>query len=104
VEVELTMLVVIDTDCIGSCKSNYHMITTTMAPVVGFDSHFLQKFCCFRICCVVLPSILSRPCWILCYIFRDLDVSRFLPLIFVFIQHLNHYVVDLLEFCHRCLS
>ena len=26
---ELTTLVVIGTDCIGSCKSNYHMITTT---------------------------------------------------------------------------
>ena len=25
-------LVVIHTDCIGSCKSNYHMITTTAAP------------------------------------------------------------------------
>jgi hypothetical protein len=30
---ELTYLVVIGTDCTGSCKSNYHMITTTM--VVG---------------------------------------------------------------------
>ena len=29
---ELTMLVVIGTDCIGSCKSNYHMITTMKAP------------------------------------------------------------------------
>ena len=29
---ELTMLVVIGTDCIGSCKSNYHTITVTMAP------------------------------------------------------------------------
>jgi hypothetical protein len=38
-----------------------------------------------------------------CYIFRDFDVSWFLPLIFVFIQHLNHYFVDLLQFCHRCL-
>jgi len=28
----LTTLVVIDTDCIGSCKSNYHTITTTTAP------------------------------------------------------------------------
>ena len=28
---ELTMLVVIGTDCIGSCKSNYHTITSTMA-------------------------------------------------------------------------
>jgi hypothetical protein len=31
-EFELTTLVVIGTDCIGSCKSNYHTITTTMAP------------------------------------------------------------------------
>ena len=29
---ELTMLMVIGTDCIGSCKSNYHMIAATMAP------------------------------------------------------------------------
>ena len=31
---ELTTLMVIDTDCIDSCKSNYHMITTTMVPSV----------------------------------------------------------------------
>ena len=30
---KLTTLVVIGTDCIGSCKSNYHTITTTTAPV-----------------------------------------------------------------------
>jgi hypothetical protein len=29
---ELTTLVVIGTDCTGSCKSNYHRITTTAAP------------------------------------------------------------------------
>ena len=29
---ELTTLVVIGTDCICNCKSNYHTITTTMAP------------------------------------------------------------------------
>jgi hypothetical protein len=29
---ELTTSVVIDTDCIGSCKSNYHAITVTTAP------------------------------------------------------------------------
>jgi hypothetical protein len=29
---ELTTSVVIDTDCIGSCKSNYHTITVTTAP------------------------------------------------------------------------
>jgi hypothetical protein len=30
---ELTASVVIYTDCIGSCKSNYHTITTTTAPL-----------------------------------------------------------------------
>jgi hypothetical protein len=30
---KLTTSVVICTDCIGSCNSNYHMITTTTAPV-----------------------------------------------------------------------
>jgi hypothetical protein len=29
---ELSTLVVIGTNCIGSCKSNYHTIITTMAP------------------------------------------------------------------------
>jgi hypothetical protein len=31
---ELTTLVLIGTDCTGSCLSNYHMIMTTMAPCV----------------------------------------------------------------------
>jgi hypothetical protein len=33
---ELTMLVVIGTDCIGSCKSNYHTITNTTAPPIFY--------------------------------------------------------------------
>ena len=33
--VHLTTLVVIVTDCTGSFKSNYHTITTTMAPGGG---------------------------------------------------------------------
>ena len=36
-EFELTTLVVIDTDCIGSCKSNYHTITTTTSTTLIFD-------------------------------------------------------------------
>ena len=32
VRFELTTLVVIGTVCIGSCKSNFHTMTTTMAP------------------------------------------------------------------------
>jgi len=31
---ELTTLVVIGTDCIGSCNSNYHAIATTMATLL----------------------------------------------------------------------
>ena len=31
---EFTTSVVIGTDCTGSCKSNYHTITTTMAPAI----------------------------------------------------------------------
>jgi hypothetical protein len=31
---ELITLVLIGTDYIGSCKSNYHMIMTTMAPKI----------------------------------------------------------------------
>ena len=31
-EIQVQTLVVIDTDCTGSCKSNYHTIMTTTAP------------------------------------------------------------------------
>jgi len=36
---ELPTLILIGTDCIGSCKSNYHTITTMTAPV-WFDFDF----------------------------------------------------------------
>jgi hypothetical protein len=38
-------VVVIDTDCIGSYKSNYHKITATMAPLkyyVNFSIYFMK--------------------------------------------------------------
>ena len=35
---ELTMLVMIDTDCIGSCKYNYHTVTITTA-----SKYFLKE-------------------------------------------------------------
>ena len=38
---ELTTSVVIGTDCRGSCKSNYHMITTTTAPFLQ-----IKEWCC----------------------------------------------------------
>jgi hypothetical protein len=58
---ELTTSVVICTDCIGSCKSNYHTIMATTAPyvctynVISFLSkffffHFLKKSICNSTC------------------------------------------------------
>ena len=41
---ELTTLVVIGTDCIGSCKSNYHTITTTTAPKMVYKKQELLTF------------------------------------------------------------
>jgi hypothetical protein len=37
---ELTKLVVIDTGCTGSCKSNYHTITNTMDAKSKQDSQY----------------------------------------------------------------
>jgi hypothetical protein len=34
---ELATLIVIGTDCIGSCKSNYHAITATTAPGLKWE-------------------------------------------------------------------
>ena len=34
---KLTTTVVIGTDCLGSCKSNYHTITAMTAPQIGFN-------------------------------------------------------------------
>jgi hypothetical protein len=39
---ELTTLVVIGTDCIGSCKSNYHKITKMTAPFSILDTFCLK--------------------------------------------------------------
>ena len=35
------LLVVIGTDCISSCKSNYHTITTTTAPYLALEIQVL---------------------------------------------------------------
>jgi hypothetical protein len=41
---ELTTSVVIGTDCIGSCKSNYHTITVTTAPYINMQQFSVRKF------------------------------------------------------------
>ena len=40
---ELTTLVVVSTDCIGSCKSKYHTITTSTTPIVKWDTKMYIK-------------------------------------------------------------
>jgi hypothetical protein len=49
---ELTTLVVIGTDCMGSCKSNYHtyMIMTTTAT---FSKNVVAKDYCYWLCDVL---------------------------------------------------
>jgi len=50
---ELVILVVVGTVCIGSCKSNYHMITTTTDPWPNDCINF-QKGSIFHGLCVVI--------------------------------------------------
>jgi len=50
-EFVLTTLAVIGTDCIGSCKSNYHTITTIMGPTdYEVDFNCLWLFFSFSEC------------------------------------------------------
>jgi hypothetical protein len=41
--IKLVISVVIGTDCIGSCKSNYHMNPTTTAPISHGDAFYNIK-------------------------------------------------------------
>jgi hypothetical protein len=76
-------------------SSPYHYLPLSCHFISAFNNGFHLRY--FWIC---TPTSLSRRIAFFVFIFRDLDVSWFLPLIFVFIQHLNHYFVDLLQFCH----
>ena len=77
---------------------------------IFFIQHFQQATTQNSVQWLSLPRDFLRTWWLIVRfwcIFRELsiysDVSWFHPLIFVFIHHLNHYFVDLLQFCHRCL-
>jgi hypothetical protein len=50
---ELKTIVVIGTDCTGSCKSNYHMIKTMAAPHTNFE----WIGCCYT--CIYIQSNLA---------------------------------------------
>jgi hypothetical protein len=43
-DIKFTILVVIGTDCIGSCKCNYHTITTT--TVIWYTKYILHCLTC----------------------------------------------------------
>ena len=50
-EFELTTLVVIGTDYTDSCKSNYHTITTTMAPIA------IEWTSCWYLICIYVTFV-----------------------------------------------
>ena len=54
---QLTTLVVICTDCISSCKSTYHTITTTTAPILN-----INKTCFWSFLIIPNATWLNFPC------------------------------------------
>ena len=91
---ELTTSVVIGTDCIGSCKSKYHTITATTAP--------LLYICCVYLCpfalvgyCVVCSSLIYRFFFTLWY-FKILLITALCRL---FICH----ILYIISFAIACL-
>jgi hypothetical protein len=62
---ELTILVVIGTDCTGSCKSNYHTIMTMTAPSKRFTSsicfeHIFQKVHISNLCSITRQNLITK--------------------------------------------
>jgi hypothetical protein len=53
---ELTTLVVIGTDCIGSCNSNYHTITATTTPLKSNISQFSNEILLKRMASQWMPT------------------------------------------------
>ena len=76
---KLTMLVAIGTDCIGSYKSNYHMITTTTAPETSVH-HWPYKHSWLLIWPVAKISFFTYPFFH--KIFRRESICNFLPKLF----------------------
>jgi hypothetical protein len=71
-QLEIANLVVIGTDCTGGCKSNYHTITTMMAPVIARGNSYMHIYLHLglkaNVCLIsFLPSVMLYN--ILIYIF-----------------------------------
>jgi hypothetical protein len=58
---ELTTLVVRGTDCMDSCKSNYHTITTTTGPNYNFIDYYYKHSLCSVDCDHVVILCYSFP-------------------------------------------
>jgi hypothetical protein len=85
-EFELTTSVVKGTDCIGSCKSNYHTITTTTASL-RFWPNILQLwgillFFTNKPRVAIFMIILVLPCH---FLLKFLYQARILPLSMIFL-------------------
>ena len=65
---ELTTLVVICTDCIGSCKSNYHAMTATATPL--YYGYQCLRIVVSTVCSIIYVSTFSVPCCDVHYDFR----------------------------------
>ena len=69
---ELTTSVVIGTDCTGSCKSNYHTITTTTAPYYTLVTDCKNKMTNHRIAFfLTLPSF--------CFLHSNSKITSWCP-------------------------
>jgi hypothetical protein len=75
---DLTMLVVIGSECIGGCKSNYHTITSRR-PSNFTHSVFQHILCCvFVLFIFVLPVSLDCPFLIAPLVFSNVYLMRFI--------------------------
>jgi hypothetical protein len=63
---ELTTLVVIGSDCIGSCQSNYHMMTTTTVTLISlvlFDWRLSTRYSTLETSLISTDLIFSLFIW-----------------------------------------
>jgi hypothetical protein len=80
---ELTISVVIGTDCIGSCKSNYHMITATTAP---------SKICHEWLNNTVTHECVQRISELQCYLVMVENVTRAYMKTIISLWNYNFYL------------
>ena len=78
VHLVITTLVVIDTDCTGSCKSNYHMIATTTAPDNSSSTYATETYFVMQLDILTeIESILINFFNIIC--FNTLTLTHDIP-------------------------